>query len=61
MSGDGLRFEGSEAENPISMELRVIRKILIEEARAKGNDSPWLEKWWLYMTQALDKIREVYW
>ena len=61
MASDGLRFEGSEAENPISTELRVIRKILIEEARAKGNDSPWLEKWWLYMTQALDKIREIHW
>ncbi|MHA2472890.1 MAG: hypothetical protein ACXAES_06635 [Promethearchaeota archaeon] len=61
MTGDGLRFEGPKAENPINMELRVIREILIEEARAKGNDSPWLEKWWLYMTQALDKIREIYW
>jgi predicted nucleotidyltransferase len=58
---DNLRFKGSELENPISQELRVIRKILIESAHSKGNFSPWLEKWWLYMTQALDQIKEIHW
>jgi predicted nucleotidyltransferase len=58
---DYLRFKGSELDNPISQELRVIRKILIESAHSKGNFSPWLEKWWLYMTQALDQIKEIHW
>ncbi|MHA1916233.1 MAG: hypothetical protein ACW986_16075 [Promethearchaeota archaeon] len=57
----GLHFKGSEAENPISLEIREIRKILIKEARSRGNNSPWLEKWWLYMTQARDKIQEIHW
>jgi len=59
MASDGLRFEGSQAENPISMELRVIRQILIKEAR--GSDYPWLEKWWLYMTEPRDKIKDIHW
>jgi predicted nucleotidyltransferase len=58
---DNLRFEGSESEHPISQELRVIRRILIEAAQAKGNNSPWLEKWWLYMTQSRVRIKDIHW
>lgn len=61
IAGGGLHFKGPEIENPISLEFREIRKILIEEARSRGNNSPWLEKWWLYMTQARDKIQEIHW
>jgi len=57
----GLHFQGPEAENPISLEIREIRKILIKEARTRGNNSPWLEKWWLYMTQARDIIQKIHW
>ncbi len=57
----GLHFKGSEKDNPISQEIREIRKILIEEARSRGNNSPWLEKWWLYMTQARAMIKEIHW
>ena len=58
---DNLRFKGSESEHPISQELRVIRRILIEAAQTKGNNSPWLEKWWLYMTESRDKIKDIHW
>ena len=58
---DNLRFKGSEADNPIGQELRVIRKTLIEEAHARGNTSPWLETWWLYMTQPRDKLKNIHW
>jgi len=58
---DMLRFKGSELEHPISQELKVIRQILIKSANAKGNYSPWLEKWWLYMTQARDAVKNIYW
>ncbi len=58
---DNLRFEGSESEHPISQELRVMRRILIEAAQAMGNNSPWLEKWWLYMTQPRDIIKDIHW
>jgi len=61
ISKDILRFKGSEAENPIGQELRIIRKILIEEAQAKGNNSLWLEKWWLYMTQPRDRLKNIRW
>jgi hypothetical protein len=58
---DYLRFKGSESEHPISQELRVIRRILVEAAQAKGNNSPWLEKWWLHMTEPRDKIKDIHW
>ena len=58
---DKLRFKGSEAEHPINQELRVIRRILVESAQVKGNHSPWLEKWWLHMTQLRDLIKDIYW
>lgn len=58
---DNLRFKGSESEHPISQELRVIRRILIKAAQTKGNNSPWLEKWWLYMTQSRDSIKNIHW
>jgi len=61
IANDTLRFNGTEAENPISQELRVIRKTLIEEAQAKGNRSTWLDKWWLYMTQPRDKLKNIRW
>ena len=58
---DTLRFKGSESENGISQELRIIRRILIEAAHTKGNNSPWLEKWWLYMTEPHNKIKGIHW
>ncbi|MHA1991458.1 MAG: hypothetical protein ACW98A_10880 [Candidatus Hodarchaeales archaeon] len=61
LAKDILRFKGSEADNPIGQELRVMRKILIDEAQARGNNSPWLEKWWLYMTQPRDELRNIHW
>lgn len=58
---DNLRFKGSEADHPISQELRIIRRILVESAQDKGNYSPWLEKWWLYMTQPRDNLKIIHW
>ena len=58
---DNLRFKGSESDHPISQELRVIRRILVETAQVKGNNSPWLEKWWLFMTQPRDLIKNIGW
>ena len=56
-----LAFSGGEARHPIGLELRVIRQALIEAARAKGIDEPWLEKWWLFMDQAREAFRGVRW
>lgn len=61
LASNKLRFEGSEAENPISQELRIMRKILIENAIAKGIDTPWLYEWWLFMTQARDNMNGITW
>jgi len=47
-------------DNPITRDLRAIRAILVEEARATGIDEPWLDRWWLSMTDsrtALDRAR----
>ena len=61
LAADLLRFEGSEAENPISLELRVIRQVLIDAAHEKGIDAPWLAQWWLHMDQARSAIRDIRW
>lgn len=61
IADDKLRFKGSESDHPISQELRVIRRLLVKAAQAKGNNAPWLEKWWLYMTQSRDKIKSIHW
>ena len=53
IADDMIRFKGLESDNPISQELRVIRRILIEVAQNNGYNYPWLNKWWLYITQAL--------
>jgi hypothetical protein len=58
---DALHFPGSQRENPISLELRAIRRILIDAARAKGNDAQWLSKWWLHIDQARDAIEQIRW
>jgi hypothetical protein len=61
LAENDLRFEGPESANPIGRELRVIRLLLIEAAEAKGNNAPWLRRWWMHMTQARDAIRDVRW
>lgn len=56
-----LRTPGPESQHPISLELRVIRNILIESARARGIDEPWLNQWWLHMDEARAGIQTVRW
>jgi hypothetical protein len=56
-----LGFVGGEAQHPIGLELRVIRKTLIDAAHAGGINELYLEKWWLCMDQARDAFRNVRW
>lgn len=56
-----LRFEGPESAHPVSQELRVVRRILIEAAQAKGIREPWLTQWWLHMNQAKAAMEYVRW
>jgi len=61
LAADKLRFEGPEADNPISREMHGIRRILIDAARAKGINEPWLNQWWLHMDQARDAVENTRW
>ena len=56
-----LRTPGPEPEHPIGLELRVIRNILLESARAGGIDEPWLIRWWPCMDEARAAMESVRW
>jgi hypothetical protein len=56
-----LRLGGPEKKNPISLELRAMREVLVNAAREKGLDAPWLTEWWLYMDQAREALRRARW
>lgn len=51
LAGDGLRSGRPERDHPLSLELRAIRRVLIDRARAGGIDEPWLISWWLAMDE----------
>jgi hypothetical protein len=56
-----LRTGPPESDHPVSLELRVIRRILVEAAQAKGIREPWLTRWWLHMDQARAAVENVRW
>jgi hypothetical protein len=61
LAADGLRFPGPDAGNPINRELWRVRETLIRAARRSGIDEPWLDTWWLHMTQARHAVRNIRW
>jgi hypothetical protein len=62
LAGDGLRKQyADENDHQITVELRAIRQTLINAAREQGIDEPWLESWWLYMTQAREAFDGLRW
>jgi hypothetical protein len=56
-----LRIGGPEPDHPLGKRLREIRVTLIDAARANGIDEPWLERWWVHMTQAAEGIATTKW
>jgi hypothetical protein len=58
---DALRYPGPERDHPLGKNLREIRRLLVESARAGGIDEPWLERWWVHITQAAEGIRSASW
>ncbi len=61
LAQDALHHPGPEAGHPLGAKLREIRRVLIDSARVGGIDEPWLERWWVYMTQAAKGISSVTW
>jgi hypothetical protein len=62
LAADGLREQhDDENDHTITIELRAVRRILIDAARERGIDEPWLESWWLYMTQAREAFDRLRW
>lgn len=43
---DATSLMGPEKENAISSQLRQIRAIIVDCAKASGIDEPWLNQWW---------------
>ena len=61
LTAGALTHSGPESGNPISIKLRDLRQLLVERARDQGIHEPWLERWWVHMTQAAEGIRLVRW
>ena len=61
LATDSLRLGGPRSAHPIDRELRVIRTILMDAAREKGRDEPWLTEWWNYMDHACAAVEGVRW
>ncbi len=61
LAGDALRHPGPERGHPLGTKLREMRQVLVDCARAGGIDEPWLDRWWVYMTQAAEGIRSATW
>jgi hypothetical protein len=57
----GLEQGGPESGNKIGLELRAIRRILVDAARADGSDQPWLDRWWEHMDAAREGIEGLPW
>ncbi len=58
---DALRQPGPEREHPIRPVFLDIRKQLIDSARKRGIDGPWLDEWWLSLDAARAGIARVRW
>jgi hypothetical protein len=61
LAQDALRAPGPERDHPLTHTLREIRRLLVDAARERGLDAPWLNEWWLSMDHARRGIQEVRW
>ena len=61
VSAKGLEIDLPEPENPISDELRVIRRHIVDMTRERGWDEPWLERWWHYMHEIRATMERTRW
>ena len=61
LAADALRQTGSVADHPVTTELMAVRQKLVQAARAKGWDEPWLAAWWLFMDQARGAVEGLRW
>ena len=52
---------GPEESHPLTLNLKAIRRTLIDAARAGGIDEPWLSEWWLAIDKARHGVRGVTW
>ena len=60
-AGDAIRLKAPVRNHPLYHALKDARDVLLQSARAKGLDAPWLRHWWLYMNQACDAIKDIRW
>lgn len=61
LASDALRVTGAKDQHPINDGLTQIRKVLIDAARGQSINEPWLDKWWLYLTQSREGIARTEW
>ena len=55
-----LRLGGPESKHPLNRKLREVRRALIDAARSKGIDAPWLNHWYLHLDER-SKIHATFW
>jgi len=61
IESDGLRGQAGSVDADVQAPLYELRLILIERARGAGLDGPWLERWWLHLTEAREGIAIAQW
>lgn len=61
LAEDALRLRVAERQHPLNVEVRAMRSVLINAARAKGIDRPWLDTWYLNMDAAREARRALRW
>ncbi len=61
LAADALRLKGPANDNPLCQALRAIRMVLVDAARSKGIDEPWLTRWWEHIEQARSTTANLVW
>jgi hypothetical protein len=61
LAGGAIRLKAPVRDHPLYHALKDARNVLLQSARAKGNDAQWLSKWWLHIDQARDAIEHIRW
>jgi hypothetical protein len=61
LEAGGLRAPDLDGEGTLGEALREMRGILVERARSDGVDGDWLERWWFYIDEAREGVRDCRW
>lgn len=61
LTSGGLAFAGPGPSNPVNLELRALRQVLIDAAKKNGITEPWLDTWYKSIEPARAAPKTVRW